>query len=75
MSIDLTTLEAGIALITINRPEKRNAFDTEHYEALSLAWQRVRDNAAVRAVIITGAGDKAFSAGADLKSDVGRAVP
>ncbi|MBC7376240.1 MAG: enoyl-CoA hydratase/isomerase family protein [Burkholderiaceae bacterium] len=75
MSIDLTTLEAGVALITINRPEKRNAFDTEHYEALSLAWQRVRDDASVRAIIITGAGDKAFSAGADLKSHVGRAVP
>lgn len=75
MSIDLTTLEAGVALITINRPEKRNAFDTEHYEALSLAWQRVRDDSAVRAIIITGAGDKAFSAGADLKSHVGRAVP
>lgn len=75
MSIDLDILEEGIALITINRPEKRNAFDSEHYEALSLAWQRVRDDPSIRVAIITGAGDKAFSAGADLKSHIGRTVP
>jgi E-phenylitaconyl-CoA hydratase len=68
MSIDLDIIEDGIALITINRPEKRNALDDEHYEGLSAAWQRVRDDAAIRVAIITGAGDKAFSAGADLKS-------
>jgi E-phenylitaconyl-CoA hydratase len=68
MSIDLDIIEDGIALITINRPDKRNALDDEHYEGLSAAWQRVRDDAAIRVAIITGAGDKAFSAGADLKS-------
>jgi E-phenylitaconyl-CoA hydratase len=34
MSIDTEIIEDGIALITINRPDKRNAFDDEHYEAL-----------------------------------------
>jgi E-phenylitaconyl-CoA hydratase len=72
MSIDFEMLEAGIAVITINRPEKRNALDAEHYQALSLAWERVRDDDAVRVAVITGAGDKVFSAGADLKSWVGR---
>ncbi len=62
--------EDGIATITIDRPERRNALDQEHYEALSQAWCRVRDDAAVRAAIITGAGDQAFCAGADLKSFV-----
>lgn len=75
MSIDLDLLEGGIALITINRPEKRNAMDEEHYRGLSQAWQRVRDDPQIRVAIVTGAGDVSFSAGADLKSFVGRAVP
>lgn len=71
MSIDFD-LNDGIALITINRPELANALDAEHYVALSAAWTRVRDDDAVRAAIVTGAGDRVFSAGADLKSWVGR---
>ncbi|CAN5472130.1 crotonase/enoyl-CoA hydratase family protein [soil metagenome] len=74
MSIDLEVLDGGIAVITINRPETRNALDAEHYQALSEAWTRVRDDAAIRVAIITGAGDKSFSAGADLKSWIGRKV-
>jgi enoyl-CoA hydratase/carnithine racemase len=72
MSIDFALDDGGIARITINRPEKRNALDAEHYEALSQAWIRVRDDPAVRVAVITGAGDKAFCAGADLKSFIGR---
>lgn len=72
MSIDFTVPEDGIALITINRPEKRNAFDAEHYGALSAAWERVRDDNRIRAAVITGAGDISFSAGADLKSYITR---
>lgn len=68
MSIDLDIIEDGIARITINRPEKHNALDQAHYDALSAAWQRVRDDAAIRVAIVTGGGDRAFSAGADLKS-------
>jgi E-phenylitaconyl-CoA hydratase len=67
MSIDLAQNE-GIAIITINRPERRNAMDAEHYKALSEAWIEVRDNPEIRVAVITGAGDKAFSAGADIKS-------
>jgi enoyl-CoA hydratase/carnithine racemase len=66
MSIDLDLLEGGIAVITINRPEKRNALDAEHYQALSEAWTRVRDDDAIRVAVVTGAGDMVFSAGADL---------
>ncbi|NYT62894.1 enoyl-CoA hydratase/isomerase family protein [Alcaligenaceae bacterium] len=75
MSIDLDLLDGGIAVITINRPEKRNALDAEHYQALSDAWTRVRDDDAIRVAIVTGAGDRVFSAGADLKSWIGRKVP
>ena len=75
MSIDVDVPEDGIAVITINRPEKRNALDAEHYQGLSDAWTRVRDDDAIRVAVITGAGDKVFSAGADLKSWFGRKVP
>ncbi len=74
MSIDFD-LDDGVASITINRPERRNALDAEHYQALSEAWQRVRDDKDVRVAVITGAGDRAFCAGADIKSWVGRDAP
>ena len=64
--------DSGIATITINRPERRNAMDAEHYAALSDAWVRVRDEPEIRCAIITGAGDISFTAGADLKSLIGR---
>src|SRR5258708_11166835 len=67
MSIDLSVTE-GVALITINRPERLNALDTEHYAGLSQAWQTVRDDSAIRVAVVTGAGEKSFSTGADLKS-------
>jgi E-phenylitaconyl-CoA hydratase len=74
MSIDLV-LDDAVAIITINRPERRKAMDAEHYAELSRAWIEVRDNPAIRAAIVTGAGDKAFSAGADLKSFTAHAPP
>lgn len=60
----------GIATITMDRPERLNAMDAEAYAALSQAWQEVRDDDKVRVAIITGAGDKSFTTGADLKSFV-----
>lgn len=73
MSIDVE-LDQGIATITINRPERLNAMDGEHYHLLSEAWKRVRDDAEVRVAIVTGAGDRSFTVGADLKSHVGKPV-
>jgi enoyl-CoA hydratase/carnithine racemase len=67
MSIDLS-VDGGICTIVINRPERMNAMDAEHYKGLSQAWMRVRDDDAIRCAIITGAGERAFSAGADIKS-------
>jgi E-phenylitaconyl-CoA hydratase len=69
MSIDFS-LEDGVATIVINRPERMNAMDADHYRGLSESWIRVRDDNDVRCAIITGAGEKAFTAGADLKSFV-----
>ncbi|MBU6485570.1 MAG: enoyl-CoA hydratase/isomerase family protein [Betaproteobacteria bacterium] len=67
MSIDVEVAD-GICTIVINRPERLNAMDAEHYQGLSQAWCRVRDDAGIRVAIITGAGDKSFTTGADIKS-------
>lgn len=67
MALDFTVTD-GIATITINRPERLNAMDGEHYRLLSEAWTRVRDDNAIRVAIITGAGERAFTTGADIKS-------
>lgn len=61
-------LTDGVAVITLNRPERLNAMDAEAYRALSEAWLRVRDDGDIRAAIVTGAGDRSFTTGADLKS-------
>ena len=61
-----------IAYITLNRPEVMNAMDPETYQALSEAWVDVRDDPDVWCAIITGAGDRAFTAGADLKKTIPR---
>jgi enoyl-CoA hydratase/carnithine racemase len=67
MSIDIS-VDDGVCTIVINRPERMNAMDAEHYKGLSDAWIRVRDDNAIRCAVITGAGERAFSAGADIKS-------
>ena len=67
MGVDFE-LTDGVAVITLNRPERMNAMDADAYQALSEAWVRVRDDGDIRAAVITGAGDRAFTTGADLKS-------
>jgi E-phenylitaconyl-CoA hydratase len=67
VSIDVE-LTGGVAVITINRPERMNAMDADAYAALSEAWVRVRDDTSIRVAVVTGAGERAFSTGADIKS-------
>ena len=55
-----------VALVTLNRPAARNAIDPECVVRLVRCWVAIRDDPDVRVAIVTGAGDKAFSAGADL---------
>ncbi len=62
--------EAGIALITINRPEQRNCLSADVREGLRAAWARFEADDEARIAILTGAGDKAFCAGGDLKEMV-----
>ncbi len=63
----LETIEGGIATLTMNRPEARNAFTREMMDALSEALPRLARDAAVRLVVLTGTGN-AFCAGGDVKS-------
>ena len=67
----------GIAIITLNRPETRNALSAEIREGLRVAWDRFEGDGRLRVAILTGAGDKAFCAGGDLKAmvDSGMQVP
>lgn len=57
----------SVALITINRPEQRNAINTEVRRGLFDAWERVERDDSIKVAILTGAGDRAFCAGMDLK--------
>ena len=66
MPIDVT-VENHIAVGAPNRPEAMNAFDPEMREALYGLWDRVQNDDDVRVLIITGAGDKAFCTGSDLR--------
>jgi len=56
-----------VVIITINRPASRNAINREVREGLIAAWERFARDGEARVAILTGAGDKAFCAGADLK--------
>lgn len=61
----------GIATITLNRPEALNAFSKEVVSEVLQALEDIRSDESVRVVILTGAGEKAFSAGADIKAMIG----
>jgi enoyl-CoA hydratase len=68
----------GIALITINRPDRMNRLDDAIVEGLYAAWRRLMAADADRVAVLTGAGERAFTAGADLKAlptSLYRAIP
>jgi enoyl-CoA hydratase/carnithine racemase len=58
--------KSDIAYVTVNRPKVLNALNTPTWKDLRTAFEAARDDVAVRGVILTGAGDKAFVAGADI---------
>ncbi|NWF86886.1 enoyl-CoA hydratase/isomerase family protein [Candidatus Bathyarchaeota archaeon] len=58
----------GIATITLNRPEALNAFNKELITEVLQAIEDIKTDEAIRVVVLTGAGEKAFSAGADIKA-------
>ena len=68
MAVVLQERRGAVAIVTLNRPESLNGFTTELRLALKTALEEVAADAAVRAVVLTGAG-RGFSAGADLKAE------
>lgn len=70
----LLTKKESTAYLTINRPEKLNALNRATLLELSELLKELRDDSAVRGVILTGAGDKAFVAGADISEFQGLSV-
>ncbi|MDP3676623.1 MAG: enoyl-CoA hydratase-related protein [Novosphingobium sp.] len=67
----LFTRAGGIAEVTLNRPEKRNALNPEMIVRLARAWEEIGDDSGIRVALLRASGDKTFCAGADL----GRLTP
>jgi enoyl-CoA hydratase/carnithine racemase len=67
----LCSTRDSIATITVNRPSVRNALNVATVQELGMVFERVKNDAGIRAVILTGAGDKAFAAGADITEIAG----
>jgi enoyl-CoA hydratase/carnithine racemase len=75
LSTVLYDTREGVATITLNRPERRNAMNPQVVRDLRTAFEAAKRDTEVRVVILTGAGDKAFCAGADLGTIAGGAGP
>ncbi len=66
----LVEVDGPTMLVTLNRPNRLNALTPEAYIRLAEAWYRYRDDDALRAAILTGTGDRAFTSGADLATTI-----
>lgn len=66
MAVVLTDLYERLLTVTVNRPEKLNALNVDVIDGLAAAFEKARADTSVGAVILTGAGTKAFVAGADI---------
>ncbi len=70
MSIDVRTNGPNISVITIDNPAKANAMSRAMLAELAEIWARLDADPACRAIVLTGAGDRAFTAGADVSGDL-----
>ncbi|MGW7599880.1 enoyl-CoA hydratase/isomerase family protein [Streptomyces antimycoticus] len=70
MTVRTRVAESGVAVVTLDRPERHNAIDLETVGELTAIWRRFRHDDAVRAVVLTGAGGRAFSTGIDRSVEV-----
>jgi enoyl-CoA hydratase/carnithine racemase len=64
----------GVAVVTLNRPDVHNAFNAAMQRELHTLWRTLRRNDAVRCIVLTGAGDKAFCTGIDRMEQMGDAA-
>lgn len=68
MTVELQ-IDDRVARVTINRPERLNAVDAKTERELDIIWQDLESRRDISCIVLTGAGDRAFSAGADMKED------
>ncbi|MEM7748707.1 MAG: enoyl-CoA hydratase/isomerase family protein [Pseudomonadota bacterium] len=68
MSDIVVEQQGGVWLVTINRSDKMNSLDFAAHDELVATWLRFRDDDSARVAVLTGAGEKSFCAGADLKT-------
>lgn len=68
--LELPSAHPHVALVTIDRPERANALDLPMLRELADAWRRIADDERVRAAILTGAGERVFSAGMDMTTTI-----
>ncbi|RDS88857.1 enoyl-CoA hydratase/isomerase family protein [Pseudomonas fluorescens] len=67
MTVEYQAIGEGILVVTLNRQERLNALDSQAKHELAEVWQRAQHDHAVRAIVLRGAGERAFCAGSDLK--------
>ncbi|NKB52206.1 MAG: crotonase [Rhizobiaceae bacterium] len=65
-------IEDHVARVIIDRPERMNALDSAAHKRLAEIWREISANDDIRCTVLTGVGDRAFCAGADLKENTGR---
>ena len=76
MSDDVKIEREGLVLVvTINRPERMNALNQAAHDMLRETWTSLKDDRSVRAIVITGAGERAFCTGMDLQDHAARGGP
>src|SRR3990172_3401791 len=68
--LELPVDHPRVALVTLDRPEKANALDPAMLAQLAAAWRRIADDEEVRCAIVTGAGDRVFCAGMDMRTTI-----
>jgi (E)-benzylidenesuccinyl-CoA hydratase len=61
---------AHVAVVTIDRPQQANALDPRTLRELAAAWRRIADDPDIRCAVLTGAGDRVFCAGMDMKTTI-----
>lgn len=67
MAVDFT-VDSGVAYVTLNRPSKHNAIDQATRDELRIIYREISNDPSIRVAVITGAGERAFCAGVDLKN-------
>jgi enoyl-CoA hydratase/carnithine racemase len=68
--LELPAAHPGVALVTIDRPEQANSLDPATLCDLANAWRRIADDREIRCAVLTGAGDRVFCSGMDMKTTI-----